>query len=318
MLKIFLILLLSAGSLFSGCSQKDSERITEEHAAMDIQANCVFFYYEDLARAQQFYEGILGLEQVLDYGFASVHQITQTSFIGLVDEKEGMHSSQEPKTATLAIVTDELEKWYDYLQEQGVEMHRTYDPANGRAHHGFVAIDPEGYFIEFERFTEHPENALLMPIISNTETTYPPPGQVTSRNRELGIQTTVLWLYYRDLDSASRYYEDVFGFDQIVEQDFSNIYRSAPSSFIGLVDESRGLHRFSEEKSVTVSFISEDIDNWYAHLNEKKLQMRNPLNNSEREPVRAFVTYDIEGYFLEFDWFLKDVRNETILAILEK
>jgi len=67
---------------------------------------------------------------------------------------------------------------------------------------------------------------------------------------------------------------------------------------------------------VTISFISSQIDEWYSYLMDRKLEMREQLSDGESIPVSAFVTYDIAGYFLEFDWFLKDERNAKILDYL--
>ncbi|MCP4727256.1 MAG: VOC family protein [bacterium] len=307
---VFLILLTIT---FTNCQD------TMNNTELNIQANLVFFYYSDLEKAQRFYEEVLGFERVLDYGFATIHRISGSSFIGLVDETKGMHKTTEPKSVTLAIVTEEIGEWYEYLVSRDVEMRGAFDPKEGRPHVGFVAFDPEGYFLEFETFTDHPENAKLTPILSQTETLYPSPGQDTGRPANLGVQSSVLWLYYKDLDAANRYYEDVFGFEQVVEQAYSTVYDNGTGSYIGLVDESRGLNKFSEEKSVTVSFISEDIDRWYERLTEKGLTFRNELSDSENEPVRAFVAFDLGKYFIEFDKFHEeDERNTQILGILRK
>jgi len=107
---------------------------------------------------------------VADYGFAKIVQVAPKSFITLVDAEQGMHGADEPKTAAIALVTDQLDEWWDYLQTQNVNMRSAaYDPLPGRAHHGFVAIDTEGYFLEFERFNPRPEKEQLMPVLEQAE-----------------------------------------------------------------------------------------------------------------------------------------------------
>ena len=77
-----------------------------------------------------------------------------------------MHSADEPKTTAIALVTDQLDEWWDYIQTRDVAMRSTeYIPKEGSAHDGFVAIDPEGYFLEFERFNPHHENERFMPLL---------------------------------------------------------------------------------------------------------------------------------------------------------
>ena len=167
-----------------------------------------------------FYQDILGLETVADYGFAKILRVAQSSYLTLVDAEHGMHDVDEPKSVTLAIVTNEVKGWYDYLCSSGVPIHSEYHFREGRPHDGFVAVDPEGYFLEFERFNPHPENETLMPIISKLQTKYTHTG---NRPKELGIQATVLWLYYKDMDLMQRFYESLLGVPLLVDQGWAKV-----------------------------------------------------------------------------------------------
>ena len=106
---------------------------------LSIQANLVFFYYPDLEEAERFYGDILGLEKVLDYGFAKIYRISLSTFIGLVDETKGMHDPSEPKTVTLSFVTQEIDQWYQYLKSQEVEIRNPLKDASRHPTRGFVA-----------------------------------------------------------------------------------------------------------------------------------------------------------------------------------
>ena len=82
------------------------------------------------------------------------------------------------------------------------------------------------------------------------------------------------------------------------------------------MDGAEGLHPYTEEKAVTVAFITEDIDVWYDRLTEADLVIRDPLADQTGIPVRTFVTADVAGYYLEFDRFLDDPRNAGILRMI--
>ncbi len=131
-----------------------------------------------------------------------------------------------------------------------------------------------------------------------------------------GVQANITFLYYRDLDRARQFYEDVLGLTLVVDQGFCRIYQVSPSSFVGLVDEAEGLHRATEAKAVTLSFVTEQVDEWYAHLVEQGVTIRHPLRDAARHPTRGFVAEDPEGYFLEFERFLPHARNSRLLAAL--
>lgn len=315
---LLFVVMIIFGFLLTGCAQK--KEVQEEMTVSDlnIQANLVFFYYQNLGAAERFYEDILGLEIVLDYGFAKLFRISETSYIGLVDEQKGMHSSAEPKTVTLSFVTEEIDEWYEYLVERGVEMRGPVKDATRHPTRGFVAYDPEGYFLEFERFLDHTQNDKLLKNLSQHKAIYPSADTEASRPMNLGIQANIVWLYYRNLEEAQRFYEDIFGFGLHADQGFAKVYACSPTGYVGLVDEAQGLHRFSDEKAVTLSFISEQIDGWYSYLLSKELKMKDNISDSERIPVRAFVTYDIAGYFLEFDCFLPHEKNAKILRYLKE
>jgi len=284
-----------------------------ESANPGIQATNAFYYYEDVEAAWAFYTDVLGFETVADYGFAKIMRVAGASFLTLVNAADGMHSADEPKSVTLAIVTEQVEGWWAYLSEAGVPMRADFDVVEGRAHDGFVAIDPEGYYLEFERFNPHEENVDLMPVLDAAEPLF---SEIGSRPTELGIQGTVFWLYYRDLAPNEVFYERLFGIDMLVDQGWAKVYQASATGFIGLVDGARGLHQATDEKGVTLSFFTEDVETWFARVKAQGLELRTQELTDESGKVQVFVAYDAEGYFLEWDTFLDVEGNERLLEAL--
>ena len=279
-------------------------------------ATNVFFYYEDVEAATTFYKETLGLRVAADYGFAKIMQVAPKSFITLVDHTKGMHSSDEPKTTAIALVTDQLDEWWDYLGTRDIEMRSDdYTPRAGSAHDGFVAVDPEGYLLEFERFNPHEENERFIPVLNATETLYAHRDSNVPEN--LGFKATVVWFYYKDMEGIQRFYEEVLGMDLIVDQGWAKIYPAGPTGYFGLVDEKFGMHSYTEQKAVTMSFFTADIDGWYEYLSTNDaIEMRSPKIEEEDE-YRAFVAYDPEGYFLEWDVFNPIPANEELVKAID-
>ncbi len=307
---IFIFLLL----FFAGCAG-DGEKTMKDFG---IHATNLFLYYKDLDRAAQFYTETLGIEKVADYGMAKILRVASASYLILVDASKGMHSAEEPKTVAIALVTDEVEAWYDYLRAQGVEMKYKYKSGKGRPYDSFVALDPEGYFLEFERFNDHPENEKLIPVLKKNETLFPLPNQKTTVPPELGINSMVTWLYYKDMTGMQRFYENVLGLQMIVDQGWVKIYQVSATGFVGLVDETRGMHSYTETKGVTVSFILDDLKGWFSYVKRHEsfeLRSKN-MEKDEQGRYRAFVGYDPEGYFMEFDRFYNKEGNERLMGYL--
>jgi catechol 2,3-dioxygenase-like lactoylglutathione lyase family enzyme len=314
-----------------GCGSGDAEKERESLISrpdtsagpLPILATNAFYYYRDVNGARDFYTGLLGFETVADYGFAKMLRVGPSSYLTLVEEERGMHSSEEPKSVTLAVVTEEVEGWWEYLSAAGVDMRADLDPGDGRPHDGFVARDPEGYLLEFERFNDHPENRDLLPVLAARPALYPDgsetaQGVSTRRPAGLGVQGTVLWLYYRDLEAIQAFYRRLLGTDLLVDQGWARIFPVAGTGFLGLVDGSRGLHRATEEKAVTVSFLTDDIQEWHQWVRDVQgFQLREPGIGSEGDFVRTFVGYDPEGYYLEWDQFLDVPVNVKLLSSMQ-
>lgn len=256
--------------------------------------SCNLFYtYTDLDQAWHFYRDILGYETVMDRNLAKVMRVSKDSYITLADASLGFNSPEENKCVTLAVVTPQVEAWYDYLTRAGVPMHREYNPKPGDAHDGFVALDPEGYFLEFERFNPHAENdEKLMPVLSQIEPVVDHSGR---RPAELEVQGTVVWLYYPELADQQRFYESLFGVDLMVDQGWAKVYQISETGFVGLVDGAKGLHQVTETKGVTVSFLVDNLAVW-----QEKAKSLSAFSLKEDGPS-TFAGLDLGGYLLRWD-----------------
>lgn len=279
----------------------------------DIQALNAFYYYQDVDAAWAFYTDVLGFETVVDYGFAKILQVAPASYLTLVNAADGMHSASEPKSVTLAIVTEQVQGWYEYLLSQDVPMRSELNMREGSAHDGFVAIDPEGYLLEFEWFNDHPENAELTPRLERVEPLGPMPG---TRPPELRVHATVLWLYYDELAPLEAFYEQLLGTELLVDQGWAKVYPVSRTGYIGLVDASRGLHAATTDKAVTLSFMTSDIDGWLERARALGVELRSGEIGMESGLVRTLVGYDPDGYFLEWDTFLDLEGNERLIELI--
>jgi catechol 2,3-dioxygenase-like lactoylglutathione lyase family enzyme len=124
-------------------------------------------------------------------------------------------------------------------------------------------------------------------------------------------------MYYRDMDAIQSFYVDVMEFEKVVDHGWSAIYQTSPTGFIGPVDETRGMHHFTENKGVTVSWFTTNVDAWFDYLKEQDgFELRTPGVMDESGKVRVFVGYDPENYFMEFDTFLDVEGNELLMERL--
>jgi catechol 2,3-dioxygenase-like lactoylglutathione lyase family enzyme len=116
---------------------------------------------------------------------------------------------------------------------------------------------------------------------------------------EYEVKGLIPWLYYRDLPRAIRFYEDVMGFEMVVDQGWSKIYRIREGAYVGLVDGEKGYHRASDTKPVIICLNVKDADAWYERLREKGVELESQPEESERLKIKVFMFRDPEGYVIE-------------------
>ncbi len=116
---------------------------------------------------------------------------------------------------------------------------------------------------------------------------------------DYGVKGLITWLYYKDLQKAMSFYEKVMGFEQVVDQGWSKIYKIREGAYVGLVDESKGYHRTSEAKPVILCLNVHDADAWWRRLKEKGVKLEEQPEESERLKIKVFMLKDPEGYVIE-------------------
>ncbi len=121
-----------------------------------VESTVVFHYYKDLAAATAFYEHKVGLEKVSDFGWASVFKITSTSYLGLTGAREETPKSK--KSSGLNISTNDLGAWHARLAKQSdVKFLNHIEYTAGGLVEQFKIEDPEGYSLEFFRWSSGPD-----------------------------------------------------------------------------------------------------------------------------------------------------------------
>jgi predicted enzyme related to lactoylglutathione lyase len=120
------------------------------------------------------------------------------------------------------------------------------------------------------------------------------------------INGTITFFYYRDLDAASKFYEDVMRFELVIDVDFANVYRVYEGVHVGLVDGERGYVNAAEDKPMMLTFFTDDIDWWFQHLRNKGVDIEQPPLEASYLRMKTMLFRDPEGYLLEIlQWLTK-------------
>jgi catechol 2,3-dioxygenase-like lactoylglutathione lyase family enzyme len=279
----------------------------------DIIATNAFYYYNDVEAAWIFYRDALGLETVIDYGFAKILRLADSSYLTLVDADEGMHSADEPKIVTLHLVTDELSLWHAYFLEQGIQVE--YDGASSRDMplNSFVVLDSEGYRLRFARYNPHPNHDSFVESF-----VFADPVMSTAGVRgDMSIRATAFSVYYTNVEDVRSFFEGLFDVDSVGTMDGAPLYRLSGSGFVVLDENAVEALATPGENGVTLSFFTSDVDGWFDRASAwPGFELRTPEVIDESGRVRVFVGYDPTGVFLEWDTFLDLADNQALLDYL--
>lgn len=114
-----------------------------------LEGTLTLFYYDDLERAFNFYNDIIGFEFVADFGYVKIFKVIEGALLGLVDGQLGSHRTSPSKPVRLVVMVKDIESWFTKLKTGGIKMFED-EPFTGKKMKlkGFTFKDPEGYTVE--------------------------------------------------------------------------------------------------------------------------------------------------------------------------
>jgi catechol 2,3-dioxygenase-like lactoylglutathione lyase family enzyme len=93
----------------------------------------------------------MGLQLALDQADCRIYRVAKHAFLGFCERED---APTPPEGVILTIITEEVDRWYVHLREQGVEFEQEprFSPRY-EIYHCFLR-DPNGYLIEIQRFDD--------------------------------------------------------------------------------------------------------------------------------------------------------------------
>jgi len=120
------------------------------------------------------------------------------------------------------------------------------------------------------------------------------------------IDGTITFFYYKNLDAAAKFYEEIMGFESVIDVDFAKVYRVYEGVHIGLVDGKHGYVKATEDKPIMLSYFSNDINWWHQHLRDNEVTIEQPPQEASYLKMKTMLFRDPEGYLLEIlQWLTK-------------
>ena len=111
---------------------------------------------------------------------------------------------------------------------------------------------------------------------------------------------TIMFFYYDDIHAVVPFYEQVLGFELVLDQGMARIYR-AGSGYLGIVDGNRGHLRYQEKSAVLLTIVVEDVPGWHARLQAAGVSKLSSLLRGRF--CEHFFFEDPHGYAIEIQRF---------------
>ena len=123
-------------------------------AKLDLTSNITFLYFNDLAKAKEFFSETLGLPVAYDPGWACVYRLRDKSFLGAVDNASGSIQVDSTSSVLVSLTVSNLHEVHAALQgAKGVDGLSPIKQVKDMALESFFFTGPEGYHYEGEQFT---------------------------------------------------------------------------------------------------------------------------------------------------------------------
>ncbi|MEA3326825.1 MAG: VOC family protein [Chloroflexota bacterium] len=110
-----------------------------------------FLHSQDLQATRHFYNEVLGLPLVRDQGSCLIFSVTESAYLGFC---EHITPIKIGRRVILTLVTNNVDEWYAVLKDRGVDL--ISEPKSNplfQIYHFFLN-DPDGYWIEIQRFDQ--------------------------------------------------------------------------------------------------------------------------------------------------------------------
>lgn len=117
-----------------------------------------------------------------------------------------------------------------------------------------------------------------------------------------GFDDAITFLYTRDLEAAHRFYSGLLGLEMILDQGSCRIYRAAAGAYLGFCQRETAPEQPPD--FVIVTFVTPDVDGWYAALKREGVVFEGPPALNETYGIYHCFLRDPDGYRLEIQRFL--------------
>jgi catechol 2,3-dioxygenase-like lactoylglutathione lyase family enzyme len=114
------------------------------------------------------------------------------------------------------------------------------------------------------------------------------------------IRSAITFLKTADLESTTRFYTQILGLPQVLDQGTCRIFRLRPGAYLGFCSSEAA----PEQPCVILTLVVEDVDGACAELRRAGVPIEVEPRVNERYQIYQCFARDPNGYMLEIQRFL--------------
>ncbi|WP_319483063.1 VOC family protein [uncultured Cohaesibacter sp.] len=114
-------------------------------------------------------------------------------------------------------------------------------------------------------------------------------------------ECAITFYYYPDIHAVAPFYEEVLGFELVLDQGLARIYRIAGNAYFGIVDGNKGHLKHQPKSATLLTIVSEDVAKWHEDLKAKGVAGLSDLLRGTF--CEHFFFEDPAGYAIEIQRF---------------
>lgn len=114
------------------------------------------------------------------------------------------------------------------------------------------------------------------------------------------LSQQITFLHTRDLGATYRFYCELLELPLVRDQGKCLIFEVAPGAYLGFCEH---IEPISAGRRVVLTLVSDDVDAWYAYLEQKGLPLADPPKANPEFQIYHFFLEDPNGYTVEIQKF---------------
>ena len=117
----------------------------------------------------------------------------------------------------------------------------------------------------------------------------------------MNFDSTITFFYYNNINYVISFYEEILGFELVLDQGLARIYRVGKESYFGIVDGNKGHLKHQTHSAVLLTILTESVEEWHQDLQEKGVKNLSPIQKGRF--CEHFFFEDPAGYAIEIQRF---------------